>query len=134
MPTYAECGGLMYLCEQIVDFQGKFWQTVGIFPASAVMSSQLVLGYRQATTLQDTPLLETGAKITGHEFHRSYLTQAPLNPLFEIRGYSSSSLPTKEGWCKQQVHASYLHLHFGDRSEIVDRFLQHCSKLAISRN
>ncbi|MGL6284568.1 MAG: cobyrinate a,c-diamide synthase, partial [Microcoleaceae cyanobacterium] len=32
MPTYAECGGLMYLTEAIIDFANNIWQMVGILP------------------------------------------------------------------------------------------------------
>ncbi|MBD3562478.1 cobyrinate a,c-diamide synthase, partial [Planktothrix sp. FACHB-1355] len=97
MPTYAECGGLMYLCEQIVDFDRKSWPMVEVLPTIAVMGSHLTLGYRQATALQHTPLLPAGATVWGHEFHRSSLSVAPTNPLFELRGYNSPSLPTSEG-------------------------------------
>jgi len=127
MPTYSECGGLMYLCEQIVDFNGKSWPMVGILPTTAVMGERLTLGYRQATALQDSPLLPAGATVWGHEFHRSTLSKAPETPLFEVRGYNSQSLPTQEGWQLQQVHASYLHLHFALSPQIPSRFLQHCS-------
>ncbi|MCL1472828.1 cobyrinate a,c-diamide synthase [Argonema antarcticum] len=127
MPTYAECGGLMYLCEQIVDFNGQSWPMVGVLPTTAVMGERLTLGYRQATALQDTPLLPAGATVWGHEFHRSSLSKAPATPLFEVRGYNSQSVPTQEGWQLQQVHASYVHLHFAGSPQIPSRFLQHCS-------
>ncbi|MCL1466405.1 cobyrinate a,c-diamide synthase [Argonema galeatum] len=127
MPTYAECGGLMYLCEQIVDFNGQSWPMIGVLPTTAVMGERLTLGYRQATALQDSPLLPAGATVWGHEFHRSSLSKAPETPLFEVRGYNSQSLPTQEGWQLQQVHASYVHLHFAGSPQIPSRFLQHCS-------
>ena len=127
IPTYAECGGLMYLCQQIIDFDHKSWPMVGILPTNAVMGKHLTLGYRKAKSFQDSPLLTTGVTVTGHEFHRSSLTIAPINPLFEVQGYNASSLPTKEGWRSHACHASYIHLHFGDRPEIAARFLQHCS-------
>jgi cobyrinic acid a,c-diamide synthase len=128
MPTYAECGGLMYLGENIVDFQDKFWEMVGILPTTAVMGKRLTLGYRQATTLQDSPLLLMGAKVWGHEFHRSQLTVMAENPLFEISGYDSRKEDkiSKEGWQLYQVHASYIHLHWGEYPEIPARFLQSC--------
>lgn len=124
MPTYAECGGLMYLCEQIVDFDGQSWPMVGAIPTTSVMDSRLTLGYRQATTLQDTPLLSAGAVVWGHEFHRSR-SEMPSEPLFQIRGYDLQTA-TSEGWRLHNVHASYIHLHFGGHSEIPGRFLQHC--------
>ena len=125
MPTYAECGGLMYLCEQIVDFDGQSWPMVGAIPTTSVMDSRLTLGYRQATTLQDTPLLSAGAVVWGHEFHRSRLSEMPTSPLFQTRGYNLQTA-TSEGWRLHNVHASYIHLHFGGHSEIPGRFLQHC--------
>jgi cobyrinic acid a,c-diamide synthase len=36
MPTYAECGGLMYLSQQIVDFAGQSWSMVGAIPTTAI--------------------------------------------------------------------------------------------------
>ena len=44
IPTIAECGGLMYLCEQIIDFDGNSWPMVGILPTHAQM--ELVEGAR----------------------------------------------------------------------------------------
>ncbi|MFO0053662.1 MAG: cobyrinate a,c-diamide synthase, partial [Dolichospermum sp.] len=41
IPTIAECGGLMYLCEQIIDFDGKTWPMVGILPTLAQMDKKL---------------------------------------------------------------------------------------------
>lgn len=126
MPTYAECGGLMYLSEQIVDFNGQSWSMVGAIPTTAVMSSRLTLGYRCCTALEDSLLLSAGSVVWGHEFHRSHLLEMPTNPVFEIRGYEERS-PTKlEGWRSPNIHASYIHLHFGGRSHIPQRFLSHC--------
>ncbi|WP_439566241.1 cobyrinate a,c-diamide synthase [Gloeocapsopsis crepidinum] len=126
IPTYAECGGLMYLSQAIVDFECQSWSMVDIIPATAIMDSRLTLGYRQATVLQ-SPLFKTGTVIWGHEFHRSRLNQTSTAPLFELQGYNSS-FRTLEGWQAYQVHASYLHLHFGGNIKIPQQFLQRCLK------
>ena len=127
MPTYAECGGLMYLGEQITDFDGKSWSMVGVLPTVTVMGKSLTLGYRQATTLVDGPLLPAGATVWGHEFHRSHLTVMPSNPLFELRGYHQRKVGV-EGWQVYQLHASYVHLHWGTCLEVPLRFLQRCQQ------
>ena len=127
MPTYAECGGLMYLCEQIVDFAENSHPMVGIFLTTAVMGKRLTLGYRQATALQDSPLVTVGDRFWGHEFHRSSLTQPPDRPLLELHGYDSSLKFSPEGWQRYQVHAAYIHLHFGVQPQVAERFLQHCA-------
>ncbi len=130
MPTYAECGGLMYLCEKIIDFDDKSWLMAGILPTIAVMGKRLTLGYRQATTLQESPILSVGTRVWGHEFHRSQLTVMAENPLFEIRGYENrkDDMISTEGWQMYQVHASYVHLHWGSCPEIPARFLQCCQE------
>lgn len=131
MPTYAECGGLMYLCEQIVDFAGQSHPMVGIIPSTAVMGKRLTLGYRQAVAMQDSPLIPIASRVWGHEFHRSSLNTQAQQPLFQMQGYDSKSF-NSEGWQIHQVHASYLHLHFGAHPEIPTRFLQRCAKYCIS--
>jgi cobyrinic acid a,c-diamide synthase len=132
MPTYAECGGLMYLCEQIVDFSEQAFPMVGIFPTIARMGKRLTLGYRQATVLQDSPIAEKGDRLWGHEFHRSTLTQESSQPLFSLQGYNSQIALKSEGWQKHQVHASYTHLHFGTRPELLTRFLGKCQEACIN--
>ena len=128
MPTYAECGGLMYLCDRIVDFEDRSDPMVGIFPTTAVMGKRLTLGYRQLTARQDTLLLDAGDRIWGHEFHRSTLTDAPIKPLFDLQGYQSSLIFSPEGWYMYQVQAAYTHLHFGARSDLPKKFIHRCNK------
>lgn len=127
MPTYAECGGLMYLCQQITDFDGHPWPMVGIVPSAVQMAPRLTLGYRRAIALQNSPLLALGEQVWGHEFHRSRLDCPADSPLFELAGYGSTPV-VAEGWQLHQLHASYLHLHWGDRLELPQRFLHHCQE------
>jgi len=126
MPTYAECGGLMYLCDRIVDFQEQSFPMVNIFPTAAKMGKRLTLGYRQAIALQDSPLMKKGDRIWGHEFHRSSLTEICDQPLYSLQGYDSHLQYLSEGWQKYQVHAAYTHLHFGEQTHLLDSFLSRC--------
>ncbi|MBD2075089.1 cobyrinate a,c-diamide synthase [Phormidium sp. FACHB-592] len=129
MPTYAECGGLMYLCEKITNFEGQAFPMVGVLPTTAMMGKRLTLGYRDAIALQDGLLLDKGSTIRGHEFHRSHLTLESHSPLFALHS-PHSSLPN-EGWHYPNLHASYLHLHWGARPEIPQRFLERCAASAV---
>jgi cobyrinic acid a,c-diamide synthase len=129
MPAIAECGGLMYLCQEITDFDGQSWPMVGVLPVNAIMDKRLTLGYRHATAVQDSPLLSAGETVCGHEFHRSQLSATPSAPLYQTRRYSQKVpvQPEFEGWGLHRLHASYIHLHWGDRPEMPARFLQHCA-------
>ncbi|MBE9168020.1 cobyrinate a,c-diamide synthase [Pleurocapsales cyanobacterium LEGE 06147] len=126
IPTYAECGGLMYLCQQLVDFEGQVWPMVGVLPTTVIMSKNLTLGYRRVTALQDSPPIEIGQTFWGHEFHRSQLTSSPLKPLWQIKGYKSNTRTSTEGWQLRQLHGSYIHLHFGECQNLPKRFFQYC--------
>jgi cobyrinic acid a,c-diamide synthase len=136
LPTYAECGGLMYLCEQLSDFENRAFPMVGVLPARTLMSSRLTLGYRKATLLAKSLIAPQGTTLWGHEFHRSSLSHSPTRPLYQLQGYSSQSAQSLEGWHSQslasssniQVHASYLHVHWGDKPELVHRFLSTCNR------
>jgi cobyrinic acid a,c-diamide synthase len=127
MPTYAECGGLMYLSEQIIDFAEQSFSMVGVLPTAAVMGKRLTLGYRRATALQDSPLVKVDDRLVGHEFHRSLLTNPPDRPLLALQGYDSGLPFPSEGWQRYHVHATYTHLHFGAQPQLANRFLQCCA-------
>ncbi len=123
IPTYAECGGLMYLCDRIIDFQEQSFPMVNILPTTATMGKRLTLGYRQAIALQDSPLVNKGDRVWGHEFHRSSLTEISDHPLYSLQGYDSHLQYPPEGWQRYQVHASYTHLHFGAQTHLLKKFL-----------
>ena len=129
MPTYAECGGLMYLCDSIVDFDGNSWQGVGVLETAAAMGKRLTLGYREAVAVRDSSVLTALDEVWGHEFHRSHLTVEPSNPVYHSWRYGKRGEveAVAEGWGVCQVHASYLHLHWGARPDIPARFLQQCA-------
>lgn len=128
MPTYAECGGLMYLCTSIRDFAEQDYPMVGIIPAQAVMGKQLTLGYRNVVVKTDTLMLRKRDRIRGHEFHRSDLTVRSMSPLYHLtRLEQDKTEPAiSEGWSSRSFQASYLHLHWGATPELPQRWLQAC--------
>jgi cobyrinic acid a,c-diamide synthase len=130
MPTYAECGGLMYLCDSIVDFDDHVWEMVGVLQSAAAMGKRLTLGYREAVAVRDSSVLAAGDEVCGHEFHRSHLTVEPTSPVYHSWRYGKRGevAQVDEGWGVCQVHASYLHLHWGSRPDIPARFLQQCAE------
>jgi cobyrinic acid a,c-diamide synthase len=134
IPTIAECGGLMYLCEQIIDFDGKSWPMVGILPTNAQMDKRLTLGYRRATALDNTFLFDINTNISGHEFHRSHVITNSQKPLFNTYRYDCDEHTGFEGWYLPNVHASYIHQHWGESPEIAERFLQKSLKYQLTTN
>jgi cobyrinic acid a,c-diamide synthase len=129
LPTYAECGGLMYLCRSLTDYAGQVSPMVGILPTEAVMEKPLVVGYRQVVAQQTSPLVTIGQQFWGHEFHHSRLTRAPERPLYQVLPRSPHFQPTSEGWVSPHLHASYIHLHWGANLAIPQRFLNCCHAL-----
>lgn len=130
IPIYAECGGLMYLCDRLIDLESKIWDMVGFIPTTATMTSRLTLGYRQAFPLNSSSLIPISSNsptsIWGHEFHRSELMAISSQPLWQIKGCNSQSKVVTEGWQIKNVHASYVHLHFGKTKFLLKRWLDGC--------
>lgn len=127
LPTYAECGGLMYLCKSLQTLEGQTFPMVGVLPTTVKMATRLTLGYRCAIATQDTPLLTVGTQVWGHEFHHSQLHPSSSAPIYKFSGdVSSRSVSQPEGWHLYNLHASYVHLHWGHRPELPQRFVQQC--------
>lgn len=133
LPTYAECGGLMYLCESLQTLNGQTFPMVGVIPTTVKMAARLTLGYRCAIATQSTPLLPAGTQVWGHEFHHSQLHQSSNMPIYDLSGDpSAKTVLQPEGWCLHNLHASYLHLHWGHRPELPQRFLQQCQSFSLA--
>ncbi len=100
-PIVAECGGLLWLARAL---EGR--PQCGVVDAEAAMSPRLVLGYREAVAVTDSPLAAAGTRVRGHEFHRTATTPAAgATAAWDLDGRT-------EGWAGPALHASYLHLHW----------------------
>jgi len=78
LPTYAECGGLMYLCERMI-WNGATHEMVGVIPADAVMFPKPQgRGYVRFTNSPAHPWAILGQSVKAHEFHYARLEN--LNP------------------------------------------------------
>lgn len=138
LPTYAECGGLMYLCQSLVDFDQQTWPMVGQIPAIATMTGKLKLGYRHVTAQQSSVMVQPGQQFWGHEFHRSTLSPLPALSLNALASYplldeEAQSVGT-DGWGSQSMHASYVHLHWGNQLELAQNWVRECDRFRRSGN
>ncbi|WP_204138628.1 cobyrinate a,c-diamide synthase [Halomicronema sp. CCY15110] len=132
LPTYAECGGLMYLCESLVDLAGRSWPMVGAIPATTTMTGKLTLGYRQVTVRQTSAVATVGQCYWGHEFHRSAIAPTPVAPLsalttFPLPGEAAGSAGT-DGWGTATLHAAYVHVHWGGQPTLAQQFVAQCDR------
>ena len=99
---------------------------VGVLPTGIAMGKSLIMGYRKAKALQHSPMIKQGKIVWGHEFHRSQITSTLQQPLWEMKTLNSQVKVKFEGWKWINIHASYLHLHFGFNLRIVNNFLYKC--------
>jgi cobyrinic acid a,c-diamide synthase len=128
LPAYAECGGLMYLATTLVDLEDKAWPMVGVLPTTVRMTGRLTLGYRGATAARHSPLLQAGQTVWGHEFHRSQAETLPADPLYQLKRYGAAQPHATEGWSQHQIHASYLHLHWGGCPGVAQALVVACNR------
>jgi cobyrinic acid a,c-diamide synthase len=113
-PVYAECGGLMYLGNQIQTVDGKGFRMVGVVPIKTIMNSRLqALGYREICVETKTGLFEAGDRFRGHEFHYSELVCEG-----ELKfAYKSTGRVGRDGICFKNTLASYTHIHFASNPQ-----------------
>lgn len=124
VPVYAECGGLMYLTETIIDLEGREYPMLGLLPGRSRMTGRLTLGYRLARAAGDSWLLAAGETVRGHEFHYSAWEDRPddLPPAYYLLPPDGQGELRPEGARLGNLWASYVHLHFWGKPELVSRF------------
>lgn len=126
MPVLAECGGFLYLQEELEDENGVFWPMAGVLSGRGKRASGTGrFGYISLTAEQDTPYLPRGETIAAHEFHRwdsgdngtACRAQKPL---------------TGEAWlcvrCEGALFAGFPHLYFRSNPAFASRFVAACGR------
>ena len=70
IPIIAECGGFMYLQDELEDMNGSIHKMCGVLPGKAFYANRLVrFGYMEAEALEGGLYGDKGHKFRGHEFH-----------------------------------------------------------------
>jgi cobyrinic acid a,c-diamide synthase len=121
---YAECGGLLYLSQQLSTTDGSIYPMLGILPLKMEMTSKLVdFGYVTVTFTHDCLLGPQGTTIRGHSFHYSRIcSDCEVATSYQV-DFSLSGKQQREGFAHGNVLASYVHLHFGANPVVARHFV-----------
>ena len=109
LPTYAECGGLMYLSRSL-SWQGQTRQMVGVVPGDTVMHARPVgRGYARLQPTGDDRWQET-APIAAHEFHYSSLENLPADSIYAYQVTRGHGIDGQhDGYQRHNLLAGYVH-------------------------
>jgi cobyrinic acid a,c-diamide synthase len=126
LPIYAECGGLMYLTEAIIDLEGRRHAMTGLLPGVSHMSARLTMGYRVVRAVAGNWLWRAGEEMRGHEFHYSMWAERPEGApvLYQFQPHTPRHTMQWEGISLDSVLASYTHLHFLAKPVLAERFVE----------
>lgn len=113
MPIYAECGGLIYLGEDIV-LEGESYAMVGVFPVHFTLERRpQAHGYTVLTARKNNPFYAAGTEIKGHEFRYSRVANwsgEAADLAFQMKrgvGFSEGG----DGLVSDNTLALYSHVH-----------------------
>ncbi|MBI4985560.1 MAG: cobyrinate a,c-diamide synthase [Rhodocyclales bacterium] len=126
LPTYAECGGLMYLARSI-EWNGKTAPMVGAIAGDVVMHKKPVgRGYvtLRPTTAHPWRGGEAAGDLRAHEFHYSSLDNLPADTRYAyemIRGHGIDG--RRDGIVYKNLLASYSHLRAAASCDWPARFV-----------
>lgn len=131
MPCLAECGGFMYLHDQMEGMDGKFYQMTGVIPGKVWRTPKLTrFGYITLTQNEPLVLGETDfGSSPAHEFH--YFDSENCGTAFH-----ASKPHSKRGWdCihgSDRLLAGFPHLYYYANPKIPQAFLKKCLEYRLS--
>jgi cobyrinic acid a,c-diamide synthase len=113
LPIYAECGGLMYLGEELVLDETSF-PMAGVLPVVFGFSKKPQgHGYTVVTVEHPNPYFKVGTQLKGHEFHYSRVLKwrGTDNDLAFNMKRGAGFINHRDGVCYKNVLATYTHIH-----------------------
>jgi len=141
LPIYAECGGLMYLTQEITtgvsgsgnyhmaDMQSGTFAMVGAIPGKTLMGHKRVVSYNVGSFVKDNVIGKAGASFIGHEFHHSEIVDIPEDTTFAIRLERGTGIKGElDGILVNNTLAAYAHLHAASYTDFAKSFVDFCSK------
>jgi cobyrinic acid a,c-diamide synthase len=124
LPTYAECGGLMYLSRKITH-QGKSHNMVGVIEADTLMTSKPIgRGYVQLAPTGGHPWSKVAKQISAHEFHYSKLENIDPKTHYAYEVLRGVGVDNKrDGILIHNLLATYSHLRNVGSNHWVEQFV-----------
>ena len=129
LPTYAECGGLMYLTQQITAQAGSF-PMVGVIDADTNMTPKPIgRGYVQLEPTKEHPWKNVAGTIFAHEFHYSKLDNIDPKTHYAFKVLRGVGVDNKrDGILKYNLLACYTHLRNVAGNQWVEQFVNFIKK------
>lgn len=118
-PLLAECGGMLYLADELRDLDGAAHPMLGLLPGTATMAERLGAIGPQRAEIPATDGDER-AEIRGHTFHYSRFDSA-LEPAW--RAATADGRTGEAVYCVDAIVASYVHWYFASNPALVARWL-----------
>jgi cobyrinic acid a,c-diamide synthase len=109
LPTYAECGGLMYLSRSL-SWKGRTRKMVGVVPGDTMMHAHPVgRGYARLQPTGNDRWQEQ-VEIPAHEFHYSSLENLPVDSIYAYQVKRGHGIDGRhDGYQIHNLLAAYVH-------------------------
>ena len=125
MPTVAECGGFMYLHEQLEGDDGTTLPQVGAISGTSYKTPKLGrFGYIDITAQYDGLLADAGESLPAHEFH--YWDSDNPGSAFSAKK-PQSNRSWECAFSTPSFYAGYPHLYLPGRPAAARRFVEACA-------
>lgn len=134
MPILGECGGYLYLLEELEGEDGNMYPMAGVFSGSGKREERLRhFGYVTVQTGADSSYLKKGQQIRGHEFHYWHCQKDETEGAMEAKKpLGGKKWPAMR--VKHQVTAGFPHLYYPSLPEFAERFARACMEYGQRRN
>lgn len=121
IPTVAECGGFLYLGQNLEDETGTSYPMAGVLNGNGIKKQKLVrFGYAYLTANSDSMLFLKGEQIPVHEFH--YWDSTENGESFHAKK-PVSSRSWACGFGEKNLYAAFPHLYFWGNPQWGERFV-----------
>lgn len=126
MPLIAECGGFMYLHEEMEDMQEQFHRGVGIIKGKAFRTPKLSrFGYIYLEQTKGKTFGENPGRLPAHEFH--YFDSTACG-----EAYRAQKPVGKRGWdcihAEETLMAGFPHLYYYGNLKLPKAFIKKCGE------
>ena len=110
-PLLAECGGFLYLLDELTNRDGHSASMAGLIPGQARLESKL-----QGLGLQSAPFPE--GELRGHTFHHTH-AEVDWEPIVHCRRARDGGTAAEAIYREGRLTAGYLHAYFPSNPDAV---------------